>query len=65
VTPPGVVVHRDQETLAAAVAARLVTRLVDAQAAPRFRVGRAHRRRAPAARVLAAIAGSPMRAAVD
>jgi 6-phosphogluconolactonase len=32
---PSVIVHRDQQTLAAAVAARLVTRLVDAQAARR------------------------------
>jgi 6-phosphogluconolactonase len=33
VTVPGVLVHRDQEVLAKAVAARLVTRLVDVQAA--------------------------------
>jgi 6-phosphogluconolactonase len=33
VTVPNVVVHRDQEVLAKAVAARLVTRLVDVQAA--------------------------------
>ncbi|WP_433338227.1 6-phosphogluconolactonase [Spirillospora sp. CA-294931] len=32
-TPPAVLVHRDQELLAKAVAARLVTRIVDAQAA--------------------------------
>jgi 6-phosphogluconolactonase len=32
---PTVIVHRDQQTLAAAVAARLVTRLVDVQAARR------------------------------
>jgi 6-phosphogluconolactonase len=33
VTPPSVIVHRDQALLAKAVAARLVTRLVDVQAA--------------------------------
>jgi 6-phosphogluconolactonase len=33
VTAPGVLVHRDQEVLAKAVAARLVTRLVDVQSA--------------------------------
>ncbi|GAA0227138.1 6-phosphogluconolactonase [Actinomadura nitritigenes] len=32
-TPPTVLVHRDQDLLAAAAAARLVTRIVDAQAA--------------------------------
>jgi 6-phosphogluconolactonase len=33
VTPPAVLIHRDQDVLAKAVAARLVTRLVDVQAA--------------------------------
>jgi 6-phosphogluconolactonase len=63
-TPPLVVVHRDQAVLADAVAARLITRLVDVQAAQETAsvvltggsVGIA---------TLAAIAGSPARAAVD
>jgi 6-phosphogluconolactonase len=61
---PTVIVHRDEETLAEAVAARLITRLVDGQVGGR-----------PAhavltgggmgGRSLAAVAASPARAAVD
>jgi 6-phosphogluconolactonase len=64
VTGPVVVVHRDSDVLADAVAARLVTRLVDVQSARDSasvvltggRVGTA---------VLASLARSPARAAVD
>ncbi len=63
-TPPGVVVHRDKESLAAAVAARLVTRLVDAQAA-RGTASVVLTGGSLGSAVLAAIAGGPMRAAVD
>ena len=61
---PTVVVHRDPDELAAAVAARLITRLVDAQAARGVGVGRAHRR--PHRRAtLQAVRDSPARDAVD
>ncbi len=63
-TPPGVVVHRDKEALAAAVAARLVTRLVDAQAA-RGTASVVLTGGGLGSAVLAAIGGGPMRAAVD
>ncbi len=63
-TTPEVLVHRDPATLAAAVAARLVTRIVDAQSASGYatvcltggRIGTAS---------LAALAASPARDAVD
>lgn len=63
-TAPSLVVHRDTDTLAAAVAARLVTRLVDLQAA------RAHASLALTGGgigtgVLRSIASSPARDAVD
>jgi 6-phosphogluconolactonase len=63
-TVPSVVVHRDQEVLAKAVAARLVTRLVDVQAAR----GRAHvvlTGGGVGTAVLAAVAASPAHDAVD
>jgi 6-phosphogluconolactonase len=64
VTPPIVVIHRDTEVLAGAVAARLITRLVDVQAARGVASlvltgGRV------AASSLKAIADSPARAAID
>ena len=43
-TTPTVLVHRDPDELAAAVAARFITRLTDVQAAQGVGVGRAHRR---------------------
>jgi 6-phosphogluconolactonase len=63
-SPPLVVVHRDADVLAEAVAARLITRIADVQAAKRDasvvltggRVGTS---------TLAAVAASPARAAVD
>ncbi|GAB2603893.1 6-phosphogluconolactonase [Streptomyces capparidis] len=63
-TAPQVVVHRDPDLMAKAAAARLITRIVDAQAA----TGTAHvvltgGRNGNA--LLAAIAGSPARDAVD
>ncbi|GAB3591064.1 6-phosphogluconolactonase [Angustibacter peucedani] len=61
---PLVVVHRDADLLAASVAARLVTKLVDAQAAR----GRAHvvlTGGTVGIAVLAALADSPARDAVD
>ncbi|MGN6243210.1 MAG: 6-phosphogluconolactonase [Motilibacteraceae bacterium] len=61
---PEVFVHPDADTLAAAVAARLVTRLVDAQAS----AGRAHvvlTGGGIGTAVLAALAASPARDAVD
>jgi 6-phosphogluconolactonase len=62
--PPLVVVHRDPDVLAAAVSARLVTRLVDAQAAR----GHAHLVLTGGGigiATLAALAASPARDAVD
>jgi 6-phosphogluconolactonase len=64
VTVPFVVVHRDQDLLAKAVAARLVTRLVDAQAAR----GHAHvvlTGGGVGTAVLAEVAAAPARDAVD
>jgi 6-phosphogluconolactonase len=64
VTPPGVLVHRDQDVLAKAVAARLVTRLVDLQAAR----GRAHlvlTGGGVGTAVLAEVAATPAHDAVD
>jgi 6-phosphogluconolactonase len=64
VTVPGVVVHRDQEVLAKAVAARLVTRLVDVQSAR----GGAHlvlTGGGMGTAVLAEVAASPAHDAVD
>jgi 6-phosphogluconolactonase len=64
VTAPGVLVHRDQEVLAKAVAARLVTRLVDVQAAR----GGAHlvlTGGGVGTAVLAEVAATPAHAAVD
>jgi 6-phosphogluconolactonase len=64
VTVPGVVVHRDQEVLAKAVAARLVTRLVDVQSAR----GGAHlvlTGGGVGTAVLAEVAASPAHDAVD
>ncbi|HEX6337048.1 MAG TPA: 6-phosphogluconolactonase [Jiangellaceae bacterium] len=63
-TPPIVVIHHDPEVLAGAVAARLITRLVDVQAARGVASlvltgGRV------AAATLSAIADSPARAAID
>lgn len=63
-TPPIVVIHHDTKVLADAVAARLITRLVDVQAARRVASlvltgGRV------AAATLSAIADSPARAAID
>jgi 6-phosphogluconolactonase len=63
-TPPIVVIHHDTEVLADAVAARLITRLVDVQAARGVASlvltgGRV------AAATLSAIADSPARAAID
>lgn len=63
-TPPGVLVHRDQDVLAKAVAARLVTRLVDLQAAR----GRAHlvlTGGGVGTAVLAEVAATPAHDAVD
>jgi 6-phosphogluconolactonase len=64
VTPPIVVIHHDPDVLADAVAARLITRLVDVQAARGVASlvltgGRV------AAATLSAIADSPARAAID
>jgi 6-phosphogluconolactonase len=64
VTVPSVLVHRDQEVLAKAVAARLVTRLVDVQSAR----GGAHvvlTGGGVGTAVLAEVAASPAHAAVD
>jgi 6-phosphogluconolactonase len=64
VSEPTVIVHRDGDELAAAVAARLVTRLVDLQAAQ----GSAHlvlTGGTVAAKVYAAVAASPARGAID
>ncbi|QXJ19999.1 6-phosphogluconolactonase [Actinomadura graeca] len=63
-TAPGVVVHRDQDLLAHAVAARLVTRLVDAQAA-RGSASVVLTGGGVGTAVLAAVAASPARDAVD
>jgi 6-phosphogluconolactonase len=64
VSEPTVIVHRDGDELAAAVAARLVTRLVDLQAAQ----GSAHlvlTGGTVAAKVYASVAASPARGAID
>jgi 6-phosphogluconolactonase len=64
VTVPSVLVHRDQEVLAKAVAARLVTRLVDVQSAR----GGAHvglTGGGVGTAVLAEVAATPAHAAVD
>ena len=63
-TPPIVVVHRDPEVLAGAVAARLITRLVDVQTA-RGTASVVLTGGGTAANTHAAIAGSPARAAID
>jgi 6-phosphogluconolactonase len=64
VSAPTVLVHRDEETLAQAVAARLITRIVDAQVGGRSAhvvlTGGGMGRRS-----LAAVAASPARPAVD
>lgn len=61
---PAVLVHRDAEELAAAVAARLLTRLVDLQAA-QGEASLVLTGGSIAARTLAAVASSPARGAVD
>ncbi|TYB41536.1 6-phosphogluconolactonase [Actinomadura chibensis] len=63
-TPPSVLVHRDQEVLAAAAAARLVTRIADAQAA-RGAASVALTGGGVGTAVLAAVASSGARDAVD
>ncbi|WP_067465400.1 6-phosphogluconolactonase [Actinomadura macra] len=63
-TPPGIVIHRDQDVLAAAVAARLVTRIADAQAA-RGSASVVLTGGGVGTAVLAALAASPARDAVD
>jgi 6-phosphogluconolactonase len=64
VSTPTVLVHRDPDELAAAVAARLVTRLVDVQSA-RGEASVVLTGGGIARRTLEAIAGSPARGAVD
>lgn len=63
-TAPSVLVHRDADELAAAVAARFVTRLADVQAA-RGEASVVLTGGGIAARTLAAVAASPARGAVD
>jgi 6-phosphogluconolactonase len=64
VNAPGVIVHRDAAELAGAVAARLVTRLVDVQAA-QGGASLVLTGGGIAAQTLAAVAASPARGAVD
>jgi 6-phosphogluconolactonase len=63
-TPPRVVVHRDKQLLADSVAARLVTRIVDAQAARGF-ASIVLTGGSISSAALAALAASPARDAVD
>lgn len=63
-TPPIVVIHHDAEVLAGAVAARLITRLVDVQAA-RGAASLVLTGGGIAAATLKSIADSPARAAID
>jgi 6-phosphogluconolactonase len=64
VSTPSVLVHRDPDELAAAVAARLITRLVDVQSA-RGAASLVLTGGGIARRTLEAVAGSPARGAVD
>jgi 6-phosphogluconolactonase len=64
VSTPSVLVHRDPDELAAAVAARLITRLVDVQSA-RGEASLVLTGGGIGRRTLAAVAGSPARDAVD
>jgi 6-phosphogluconolactonase len=63
-TPPAVVIHRDQDLLAETVAARLVTRLVDVQAA-RGSASVVLTGGGIGTAVLAALAAAPIRDAID
>ena len=63
-TPPSVLIHPDQDVLASAVAARLVTRIVDAQAA-RGSASVVVTGGGVGTAVLAAVAATPARDAVD